>query len=538
MKNLILFFLISLLFNTYTIHAQCGIDWDFAFSNSGIFGSGVGLRETETRHNAQLGPQGNLYLGFQDFPDNYGLASVDPDGNLRWRASYNGSADGMDVLTATAVSPAANCYVTGYTSETDIGQAFTTISYDSEGRMRWMDTFSGPDVVYSEGRSIYVDQDENVFVAGTASRYGFAEDWVLIKYNAWGARQWVVLFDRDLKPDRVAAVTGNPSGSQVFLIGTSINAGSGEDISVLSYSAAAGNLLWEHHFDNPENLLNPDRGVAIATDSSGYVYAVGNSFANPAYDIALFKLREADGSRQWLRRYDGPLNANEGVFDMAVSPAGSVYLGGYTANGNGGTSMLALKYNTNGGLVWEATFGSNTFRNDRISDIILGGPNGSVFAAGSMSSAINQSFGLMLLEFDAASGDTLRACGPGLGYNSGQGMATGLAAGPTGDVYIGGRAQGGFVLVNYGPEQPNAVAEVGAAPSVEAFPNPCPGRLTVRSAASPIRALELFSLDGRRIPARVSISGGQAEVRAGFKGMAILQVATGNDVIVKKVLFE
>ena len=386
MKTLIPFFFLFLLFNLQFGKAQCNIDWSRPFANNDVIGSGIGLRETETRHNIQLDAQGNVYLGFQESADDYGVASLGPDGNIRWRANYNGSAGGMDVLTSIAVSPAANCYVTGYSAETDIGQAITTISYDSEGRMRWMDTFSGPDIVYGQGQSIYVDQDENVFLTGTVYRYGFFEDWVLIKYNAWGVRQWVKFFDRDLSSDRVAAVTGHPSGSQVFLIGTSMHAGSGEDISVLSYAAASGNLLWEHHFDNPENIWNPDQGVAIATDSTGNVYAAGNSFANPAYDIVLFKLRAADGSRQWLRRYNGALNSNDGVFDMAISPAGSTYLGGYTANGSGGTSMLTLKYNTNGSLVWENTFGNNTFRNDRISDIMLGGPNNSAFAAGSSNS--------------------------------------------------------------------------------------------------------------------------------------------------------
>ena len=466
-----------------------------------------------------------MYLGFQESADDYGVASVDPDGNIRWRASYNGSAGGMDVLAAIAVSPAANCYVTGYSSETEIGQAITTVSYGSGGQMRWMGTFSAPDLVYGQGQAIYVDQDENVFVAGTAYRYGFFEDWALLKYNAQGVRQWIKFFDRDLSTDRVAAIAGNPSGSRVFLIGTSMHSGSGEDISVLSYAAASGNLLWEHHFDNPENLWNPDQGIAIATDTSGYVYAAGNSFANPAYDILLFKLREADGSRLWLRRYNGQLNANEGVFDMAVSPAGSIYLGGYAANGNGGTSMLTLKYNTNGGLVWESAFGNNTFRNDRISDIVLGGPNSSVFAAGSMSTTFNQSFDLMLLEFDAATGDTLRACGPGLGFSSTLGITTGLAVAPSGDIYVGGRAQGGFALVNYGPERPNALAEINPATEVEAFPNPCPGRLTVRCASS-IRSVELFGLDGRRISAQVALAEREAEVRASYRGMAMIRVQT------------
>ncbi|MCB0541853.1 MAG: T9SS type A sorting domain-containing protein, partial [Bacteroidetes bacterium] len=67
--------------------------------------------------------------------------------------------------------------------------------------------------------------------------------------------------------------------------------------------------------------------------------------------------------------------------------------------------------------------------------------------------------------------------------------------------------------------------------------NPCPGRLTVRCASS-IHTVELYGLNGQRISAQVALAEREAEVRASYRGMAMIRVQTEEGMVARKVVFE
>ena len=64
-------------------------------------------------------------------------------------------------------------------------------------------------------------------------------------------------------------------------------------------------LQWGRQYQNLPMAFNYTSGVA--TDNSGNVYVTGQSDSISGTDFTTIKYNSA-GERQWVRRYDGPVN--------------------------------------------------------------------------------------------------------------------------------------------------------------------------------------------------------------------------------------
>src|SRR5437879_5361931 len=73
-------------------------------------------------------------------------AKLDVTRKLRqmWVARYNGSANGADTATATAVDEQGNVYVTGYAQEQGNGLDYVTLKYGPSGALLWRTNYHGP----------------------------------------------------------------------------------------------------------------------------------------------------------------------------------------------------------------------------------------------------------------------------------------------------------------------------------------------------------------------------------------------------------
>ena len=84
--------------------------------------------------------------------------------------------------------------------------------------------------------------------------------------------------------------------------------------------------------------------MASRLDVVGNVYVTGvsantgtgNDFATVKYDN--------NGNQQWVIRYNGPANGNDGATAIAVAPDGSIYVTGYSQNASGGSDITTIKY--------------------------------------------------------------------------------------------------------------------------------------------------------------------------------------------------
>src|SRR5262249_11681187 len=142
-------------------------------------------------------------------------------------------------------------------------------------------------------------------------------------------------------------------------------------------------------------------GVASAANGSSYVVGITDSFTtdqfgDPSPKIFVVKFAP-DGSLSWQRIWNGTTIRGLGRPDVAVGADGSVFVTGITAN-NGNDAVL-LKFDANGTLLWERTWGGAASDEGLA---VTTATDGSVYIAGTATSFGPSSSGLFVVKFDSA----------------------------------------------------------------------------------------------------------------------------------------
>ena len=173
-------------------------------------------------------------------------------------------------------------------------------------------------------------------------------------------------------------------------------------------------------------------GVAMAPDGSTCVVGITDSFAidefgTPSPRIFVVKFA-ADGTLSWQRIWNGTTVRGLGRAGIAIGPGGSIYVSGVSTD-NGNDAAL-LKFDANGTLLWERTWGGAA------SDESFGvaaAADGSVYIAGTATSFGPSSAGLFVVKFDAAGTIVWQRIADGAAAN-------GIAVAADGSVYAAGTA--------------------------------------------------------------------------------------------------
>ncbi len=279
--------------------------------------------------------------GFDGF-----AAKLNSSGALTWN-TFLGSSSG-DQSFAVVVDGSGNVYVAGsssatwgapiraYTSETD---AFAA-KLSSSGALTW-NTFLGGSG-YESGYGIAVGGSGNVYLAGTSSgtwgtpirAYTGDSDAFAAKMDSGGALLWNTflggaLFDNG----NGIAVDGSENvyvaGESHETWGTPVRAFSGGGDGFAAKLDSSGALTWHAFLGG----VFSDRGLGIAVDGSGNVYAVGSggvwgtpirpyTFGGDAYAAKL----GSDGALTWNTFLGG--SAEDNGYGIAVDGGANVYVTG------------------------------------------------------------------------------------------------------------------------------------------------------------------------------------------------------------------
>jgi uncharacterized delta-60 repeat protein len=150
-----------------------------------------------------------------------------------------------------------------------------------------------------------------------------------------------------------------------------------------------------------------------------------DEFGSPSPRIFVVKFA-ADGSLTWQRIWNGTTIRGLGRPDVAVSSDGSVYVTGVTAD-NGNDAVL-LKFDANGTLQWEKTWGG-TASDESLA--VATASDGSVYIVGTATSFGPSSAGLFVVKFDSAGNLVWQRIFDGAAGNA-------VAVGSDGSVYAAG----------------------------------------------------------------------------------------------------
>lgn len=124
-----------------------------------------------------------------------------------------------------------------------------------------------------------------------------------------------------------------------------------------------------------------DRGMAVAVDREGNIYATGMTISPPyGLNIITFKY-SPDGTELWRAEYDGPAHKDDVAHSIALDDQGAIFIGGESNSTTTGSDFIVLKYSGEGDLMWSARYDGPSSYWDHLQGIVPDNQGG-VYAGG------------------------------------------------------------------------------------------------------------------------------------------------------------
>ena len=333
----------------------------------------------DTRSTAGIASGGfqNTYGGTGILGGDAFLVKFDANGNRIWATYYGGTA--ADHGTSVATDASGNIYLAGYTASssniasggfqntTGGGTDAFLVKFDTNGNRIWATYYGGTGA--DDGYGVATDATGNVYLSGfTGSNNAIASggfqntyaggfDAFLVKFDATtGNRIWGTYYGgtgTEYGYGVAADVLGNVyftgmtnSTSDIASGGFQNVNGGGNDVFLVKFDAATGNLLWGTYYGGPMQ----EEGFSVSTDPSGNgnVYLAADSYSASGIasggfqntftapeDCFLAKF-DAAGNLTCATYYGATGNDDDEYGHVAIDPVSeNVYLSGSSRNPSG-----------------------------------------------------------------------------------------------------------------------------------------------------------------------------------------------------------
>ena len=261
---------------------------------------------------------------------------------------------------------------------------FWVLKFDSENILQWSKTFGGTGD--DRGRDIIQTTDGGFAIIGSSdssdedlSENAGAQDYWVTKLDSSGNLSWQKSFGYSGSDNGFSVIQTNDNGYLITgVLDVSASGGEGNTRHANSRHAggdywaiklnSVGTLEWSKYFGGTFT----DRPYEAIQTSSGYIL-VGSSDSNDVditeskgqYDFWVICISNT-GALIWEKSYGGSgidearaiTNSGDGNF-IIVGDTRST--GGDISENKGGADLWVIKINPSGELLWEKTFGGNSF---------------------------------------------------------------------------------------------------------------------------------------------------------------------------------
>ena len=329
-----------------------------------------------------LDPNGDLYLAgsIRNTAGNLDILTVkiSPLGELLWTRTYDGPDAGDDAGVAIGLDSTGNVLVTGSSHSPATLDDIVLLRYKPDGTLRWVSRYNFPYDHDDDPVDLAIDGAGNSYVAATIVRPVSSYDIALLKFDSLGGQRWVRFYNGTGGGiDQAKAVLLNRYDS-LYVVGNSYSGPTGTDIVLLKYDTA-GTQAWVSRYSGGGS--NSDQPTGLAIDSTGCPVVVGvSTHQTTGIDCITIKF-DPNGTVIWEAEYDGPTHGNDIAQGVTIDRLGSVYVGGTSLGVGTGNDMITIRYTSDGWLDWVQRFngeanlddGTVGIMNDSIGNVYLGG---------------------------------------------------------------------------------------------------------------------------------------------------------------------
>ncbi|MFC1502698.1 hypothetical protein ACFL6A_04740, partial [bacterium] len=369
-----------------------------------------------------LGPQNNLDIA---------TVQYDSLGNQKWISRYEGPGNGDDIPHAMRIDKYGGIYITGESMSVDTEEDMITIKYGTDGEEIWSTLYNGPGNGSDKSLAVAADTLGNCVVTGESSGSGTKLDCVTIKYGPAGDALWTVRYNGvDNDDDRGRVVVLDRTGN-VTIAGTVYNPVTFNDFLIVQYNHA-GHELWTNTYDGPGGTW--DTVYDMVQDKNDNIHITGPSRGSGTdFDYATIKY-DAQGQELWVARYDGPVNAWDEAYSLAVDTAGNVIVTGESQGMGTNADYTTIKYDSSGNELWVERYNGPINDSDAAYDLSLD-DEGNIYVTGE-SRGVGTLADFTTIKYDR-SGEELWAVrydGPG----NNEDIARAISVDDNGDVIVAG----------------------------------------------------------------------------------------------------
>ncbi len=300
---------------------------------------------------------GNIYI--TGMTDSYGAGDYDIfvtkfDGvpNQLWNFTWGGI--NSDIARDLVFDTSNNMYIGGYTESFGSGSSdLVSIKYDNSGIQQWNKTWGGTD--YEECRGIKIDSSNNTYITGLVNSFNtITTNALILKYNNTGVEEWYKTWDGESK-DECRKIAFDSLGNYYIAGISEVFSKGGRDAIVIKYDPSGihqWNVTWGGH--------EAEEAHSIAIDSYDDIYITGSTESFGPGDSCAFLLKyNSNGDLQWNFTWGG--NYVESGSGIAFDSLGDVYMGGSTSSFGPDVpdaNWFLAKFDNAGNQLWNISWGT------------------------------------------------------------------------------------------------------------------------------------------------------------------------------------
>jgi hypothetical protein len=314
-----------------------GSDWDEAYS----------IQQTQDGGYIVVGMTQSFGAG--DF-DVYAI-KIDTLGDTVWTRTYGG-AD-VDIGSSVLETPDGGYMIAGYTYSFGAGDAdIYLVRTDSQGDTLGTRTYGGSltDRAYCISRTA----DGGYIISGdTWSQGAGMGDYFLLKVDSLGDSLWSGTYGGSNR-EFCYSVQQTQNGGYI-VAGHTQSFGAGDYDFYLVKTDSIGNQEWSNTYGG--TMSDGSRAVHVTPDGGYAVVGYTSSFGAGVFD-AYFVKTDSLGATSWDSTYGGP--DWDGAFSIEVTQDGGYIIAGHAESfGSGGRDIYAVRLDSLGNTIWDATYGGS-----------------------------------------------------------------------------------------------------------------------------------------------------------------------------------
>ncbi len=308
-------------------------------------------------------------------------------GQLISSYNFNGSAGKNDSYDAVLILNTGQICAAGSTENTSFQKnALLSIQQSADNYSNFEENGHGDNS--DNIRGLLVDSNNNVYVTGYSVGKDTDRDMCLVKLNASGDTLWSRTITGSMfgSDDDANSIAFDNTGN-IVIAGYIKNSATGSDIAIAKYNAN-GTQLWLTLFDGI--VHESDRALDMKTDAAGNIYVTGRTDINATIvtnDEVFTAKYNSNGTLLWSATYTGGTTGAERGKLIEVAPSGNVYVCGRKFNGVS-EDILLIKYNNSGAQQWAVSFDGDGQGNDDPNDMVIDA-NENIYITGAQESQLN-----------------------------------------------------------------------------------------------------------------------------------------------------